>query len=124
MFKNIGVVIRRVSRCGQRNQHVAVAEPDAITFGSGLVLSGQVGRGWGDERRPQPGGQARAASYIVGVGVSVGRPRDAKALLLRDLFVSDGEPGRVDDRGGAVTEVDEVGGIPRPSSTSSRIGNI
>ncbi len=103
MFEDIGVVIWRVSRCGQRNQYIAITELDGITVSSGLVLSREVRRGRGDERRAQPVGEARATSYIVGMGVRVGRPRNAKPLPLRDFFVSGREPGRVDDRGGAVT---------------------
>ncbi len=86
VFENVGMVLRCVSRCGQRNQRVAVAEPNGITVDRGLVWNREVRRGRGNERRAQPVGEARATSYIVGMGVRVGRPRNAKPLPLRDSF--------------------------------------
>jgi len=66
--------------------------------------------GGGQERRAVSS-ELRAAGDVVGVGVGVCGERDRQADTGGVVALFGGQAGGIDDQRGAVTQVDEVGGV-------------
>lgn len=96
-----------VAGCGDRLQHETVGDLDVLARLDGPVGHLQPRTGRSQERRPVSG-ELRAAGDVVGVGVGVGGPTDPPPAHRRLSPLPVGEPSRIDDQRGSVTEAHHV----------------
>ena len=110
--EEVGEVVGRVARRGDRPQRRrpprARRSRPARRVGADL----EAGRPRDARNVGAVGGELGAAGDVVGMRVGVGGPRDPPAPLGGHLALPVGEPGRVDHQRRAVTEADDVGGVP------------
>lgn len=102
------MVVGRMSGCCDRNELDSFGKPYVISVSHGVVWRFEMRGRRGNECRTESSCKCRAASDVVGVGMSVECPRRPQAARLHEVFVGGRKSWRVNNGSPAIAEVNDI----------------